>query len=461
MSKQFIIVGGGPAATNAMETIRQYDTESTITLVSDEPTHSRMALPYWLSNQIPREQTHTGDDAYFQKLNVNARIGQRVSHIDDRQQTIQLDSGDTLDFDALLIATGSSPLPLPVSGADLPGVHHLWTLADTEQVLNSAQDLKQPEVVMIGAGFIGLIVLNAMHKRDWKLTVIERDMQVLPRMLDRQAAGIAGTWLAEQEVDVLTDANVTAIETDDQGKKRVLLDGGATVSADIVIIATGVRPNRSIVDGTSVDVDQGILVDHHLRTNVPSIYAAGDVAQGPVRFSDAREIHAIQPTAVDHGRIAGANMAGQEIEFKGSLAMNVLDVCGLQCASFGHWDDLSAEAMTIENTQDSIYRCLRWTNDQLTGAIFVGRANDMGMLTDVGMAKGLIQTGVHLGEWKDHLRDNPFDIRRVFVAKKVPHLLMQETLLGSPAKARQFRYQQTPAQHQPGGSHDIYVRSQP
>ena len=90
---------------------------------------------------------------------------------------------------------------------------------------------------------------------------------------------------------------MTAIETDDQGKKRVLLDGGATVSADIVIIATGVRPNRSIVDGTSVDVDQGILVDHHLRTNVPSIYAAGDVAQGPVRFSDAREIHAIQPTA--------------------------------------------------------------------------------------------------------------------------------------------------------------------
>ena len=459
MAKNLVIVGGGPAATNAIETIRQFDTQATVTLVSDEPTHSRMALPYWLSSQISRAQTHTGDDDYFKRLDVNARIGHRVVKLDEHNQTVELASGDHIAFDKMLLATGSRPMPLPVAGTDLPGVHHLWTLTDTENVLQAVDGIDCPEVVLIGAGFIGLIVLNAMHKRGWKLSVVEREPHILPRMLDAKSANFAANWLGEQEVNVSTHQTVKGIEQESSGKKRVVFENGQSIDADVVIVATGVRPNVSFVDGSSVDIDHGILVDNQMRTSVKTIYAAGDVAQGPVLFSDEREVHAIQPTAVDHGRIAGANMAGQAVEYQGSLSMNILDVCGLQCASFGKWNDLSSEAMVIENANDSIYRCLRWTDDQITGAVYVGRANDMGMLTDVGMTKGIIQTGVHLAEWKRHLRSNPFDIRRAFVAKKVPHLLMQQTLLGQPAKARQYRSDNASARHHPSTAHHLYVNS--
>jgi NAD(P)H-nitrite reductase large subunit len=238
----------------------------------------------------------------------------------------------------------------------------------------------------------------------------------------------------------------------------VQLNDGTQVEAELVIVATGVRPDLELVASTTIQTDHGILVDDRMRSNVPGIYAAGDVAQGPVRHSDQREVHAIQPTAVDHGRIAGANMAGHSVQYPGSLSMNVLDVCGLQCCSFGRWnDDASERATTICHPGSSIYRRLCWTNDQITGAIFVGRARDAGMLTDIGMVKGLIQTGVRLGPWKDFLQQHPFDIRRAYIASRVPEQLARETLLGQPSTDRHYRSGGELLRHIPGQSHSLYL----
>ncbi len=145
-----IIIGGGPAATNAIETIRKFEGEpSQITLISDEPAHSRMALPYWLSGQIPREHTHTGDDAYFEKLGVETRFGRRVASIDPSANSVTLDDGNTLSFDNLLIATGASPAVPPIPGADLPGVQPLWTLEHTQAALDAVDGNAKPRVVLV------------------------------------------------------------------------------------------------------------------------------------------------------------------------------------------------------------------------------------------------------------------------------------------------------------------------
>lgn len=149
-------------------------------------------------------------------------------------------------------------------------------------------------------------------------------------------------------------------------------------------------------------------------------------------------------------------MAGQPVRYPGSLSMNVLDVCGLQLASFGQWHD-SPDTTTISHPEGSIYRQYVWSEDRLTGAIFAGRANDMGMLTDVGMAKGFIQTGIGLGEWKAYLQDNPFDIRRPFVAKQVAQQLAQMTLLGRPSSGRRFRHATEPSSNTPGAAHAQFV----
>lgn len=461
MATHHVIIGGGPAATNALETLRDIDGQAEITLISDEPAHSRMALPYWLADRIPREHTLTADDAYFRKLNVKTHIGAQVTAIDGAGKQLTLSDGATVAFDNLLIATGSSPLGLPLPGADLPGVQPLWTLQHTADALAATAGKSKPRVVLIGAGFIGFIVLNAMYKRGWDLSVVEREDHVLPRMLNSDAAALVEDWLSSKGVALHTGASVQSIEQagngSGSGEKTVKLEGGQSIAADLVIIATGVKPNLDCVQGSGIKTDQGILVDERMQTSIAGIYAAGDVAQGPALFSSGKEIHAIQPTAIDHGRIAAANMAGQNIAYGGSLSMNVLDVCGLQCASYGNWNDAGAEAMSISNNKEHIYRSLLWSGDQISGTVFVGKANDLGMLTDIGMVKGIMQTQTRLGHWKQFLADNPHDIRRPYIAAKVADKLAATTLLGKPARARQYQHRGLAPQPAVGSAHASYV----
>lgn len=434
-----VLIGGGPAALNAIETIRDFDGgASKITLVCDEPAYSRMVLPYWLADRIPRKQVFTADDAYYDRLKVERRIGERVTKIDPAKKTVTLQGGDSLAFDDLLIATGSSAVKPPIPGVDLPGVHPLWTLAQTEAVLAAAQGKEKPEVAFIGAGFIGFTVLNGLYKRGWKLHIIEMEQHVLPRMLDADSARLVEGWLRGKGIGLHLGTTATKI-TEHEGRKRVTLKSGAEVDADLVIVATGIRANLDLIAGAGLKVDQGIVINDRCQTSIPGIYAAGDVAQGPDLLGGQAAVHAIQPTAVDHGRIAGANMAGQEVHYPGSLLMNILDACGVQCASFGRWGEGTAEAMTILNPNRPIYRKLLWTGDQITGAVFVGPANDIGMLNDVGMVKGIIQTRTALGPWKEFLRANPFDIRRPFIATRVGDTLAKTMLLGRPSKTRQYR----------------------
>ncbi|NOX56510.1 MAG: NAD(P)/FAD-dependent oxidoreductase [Planctomycetes bacterium] len=455
-----VIIGGGPVATNAVETIRMLDGgASQITLISDEPAHSRMVLPYWLSREVPREHTYTADDAYFQELNVDAKIGVRAVRLDVTGKSVELSDGSSVSFDDLLLATGSSPISLDIPGADLPGVQPLWSLQHTDQLLKAAESNGRPHVLMIGAGFIGFTLLSAMHKRGWQLSVVERESHVLPRMLDEPAARLVEAWLRARGVQIQCGTEVREIVETSDGKKRVTLASGDAIEADVVVVAVGVAPNLELVQGTDIQVDHGILVNDRLQTNVPFIYAGGDVAQGPALYSDQPAVHAIHPTAVDHGRVAGANMAGQEVHYPGSLLMNILDCCGLQCASFGNWADPEAEAMVISNPGMSIYRKLLWTGDQITGAIFIGRANDMGMLTDVGMIKGILQTQTPLGEWKEFLRENPFDIRRPYVARKVAHKLAGATLLGRPALPRHFHFAGKQPTTTVGPAHSMLVQT--
>jgi NAD(P)H-nitrite reductase large subunit len=292
---------------------------------------------------------------------------------------------------------------------------------------------------------------------------------VLPRMLDADSAKLVEAWLQKKGLTLHTGTTVSKIEASGN-RKRLTLANGKTLEADIVIIATGIRANLDLVAGSGIKTDQGILVNDRMQTNFPHIYAAGDVAQGPDLLGGSPAVHAIQPTAIDHGRIAGANMAGQEVHYPGSLLMNILDACGLQCASFGRWNDRPSpsltkggeggvEATTINNPDRPVFRRLLWTGSQITGAIFAGQASDVGMLTDLGMVKGIIQTRTDLGEWKEFLKKNPFDVRRPYIAMKVGEKLVQTTLLGKPSKARQYRFQNaepTPQVTKPE-AHQLFV----
>jgi NAD(P)H-nitrite reductase large subunit len=434
---RYVIIGGGPAGTAAIEAIRAIDHTSPITLISDEPAYSRMVLPYYLAQEIPEPHVMIADQAYFDRQKVEARLGVRVQQVDTQARTLTLSDGKNASFDTLLIATGSSAQRPPIPGVDLDGVYTFWTLDDARKTIAKGQG--KPEAVLVGAGFIGFIVLNAMAKLSWKLSVVEVADQVLPRMLDKQGATAVEGWLRARGIAVHTGAQVKAIEKGANGKLTLSLSTGATLSTALVILATGIQANTDFLAGSGITVNGGVVVDARMQTNISGVYAAGDVAAGPDLLTGAPAVHAIQPTAVDHGRIAGANMAGRETPYPGSLLINVLDVVKLHCASFGLWREDGRDVTVVSNPTRPLYRKYVWEGDRMVGALFVGPIDDVTMLNDVGMAKGFIQTKTPLGAWAKYVRSHPTDLRRAYIACGVANTLVKHTLLGAPARDRDYR----------------------
>jgi NAD(P)H-nitrite reductase large subunit len=410
MTKRYVIVGTGPAGLTAADTICALDPAGSLAIVAAEPDrpYSRMVTPYYLAGEIAEEAVYTRPPSYFADRGIATYFGHAVTAVDTGGRLLTMDNGRTLEYDELLIATGSSPSRPPIPGAEGSGVHTMWTLEDARQVLARVQ--KGSRVVIVGAGFIGLIVLDALHKVGAEITVVEVMAQILPRMMDAAGAEVVESWLTARGVRVLTASRVVEIGGSQDGTKRLGLADGTELVADVVILSTGIRPNTGFLDGSGVTVEQGILVDDHLRTTVPHVYAAGDVAQGPDLCTGEQRVHAIWPTAVDHGRVAARNMAGAETRYRGSLLMNVLETAQLSSASFGRWADDQLEATVAEDGSGRVYRKLLWAEDRLAGAILVGN------VYDAGAVKGLIQSGVSLGPWKDRLRENPLDVCRAFLA---------------------------------------------
>lgn len=404
-----LIIGAGPAGVIAAETLRRVDPQSSVTIVGDEPEppYSRMAIPYLLTGGVDEAGTylrHTAD--HYERLGVALRRD-RVERVHARERRVVLDGGGQLDYDRLLIASGSHAVRPPIPGMDLPGVENCWTLGDARKVAAGAREGSR--VVLMGAGFIGCIVLEALAARGVALTVIEMGERMLPRMMDDVGGDMIKRWCESKGVRVLTGVRVGAVESKD-GALSLALDDGESLPADFVVCATGVSPNVDFLAGTGIEVEDGVLVDAHLESSVPGIYAAGDVAQGPDFSSGERQVHAIQPTASEHGRLAALNMAGTPTPFRGSLSMNVLNTLGLISSSFGLWMGAEGgEGARAADADHFRYLRLEFDEDRLVGALALG------LTQHVGVLRGLIQTRVRLDGWKERLMRDPLRVMDAYL----------------------------------------------
>jgi NAD(P)H-nitrite reductase large subunit len=403
---QYLIIGAGPAGVNAAETLRKLDEEADIRILGDEhePPYSRMAIPYLLMGNIEEQGTHLRDRAdHFAVLNIEVTQA-RVQRVDPAVHQVVLENGDALAYDKLLISTGSSPARPPLPGIEGDNVFTCWTLADARAI--QARVPAGSRVVLIGAGFIGSIILEALGMRGVQLAVIEQGERMVPRMMGANAAELLKRWCESKGVTVYTGVGVSAVEPN-----GVLLQDGTHIGADLVITATGVRPNIDFLVGSGVEVEQGVLIDRHFRTNVDDIYAAGDVAQGLDFCTGQYSVHAIQPTAADHGHLAATNMSGHSAEYEGSVNMNVLDTLGLLSCSFGTWQGVEGgDHAELYAPDDYRYLSLQFEEDRVIGA------NAVGLSQHVGILRGLIQRRTHLGEWKQRLQRDPTRLMEAYLA---------------------------------------------
>lgn len=405
-----VIVGAGPAGVVAAETIRKLQPKAEVTLVGGEPgePYARMAIPYVLTGKIEEEgaRLRKGPD-FYKSLDIRVVAG-RAAKLDAQKRELTLADGAKLPYDRLLIATGASAIKPPVPGLDLPGVHHCWTLDDARAIVARAK--KGADVVLVGAGFIGCIILESLVARGVKLTVIESESRMLPKMMDEAGGTLVKRWCESKGVKILTSTRLKGVEKASGDTLSVRLDKGAALSADLVVVATGVKANVDFLAGSGIAVDGGVIVDDRLRAQGDAVFAAGDCARGP-DFSGGFMVHAIQPTAAEHGRIAAVNMTGGDARYKGSLIMNVLDTAGLVSASFGHWQGGSGdEGSSALDANAFKYTHLSFADNRLVGALVIGRTDHIGAI------RGLIQCRTALGAWKDKLMRDPTRVAEAFVS---------------------------------------------
>ena len=411
-----VILGAGPAGVIAAETIRKQAPHDTITLVGDEaePPYSRMAIPYLLMGNIGEPGTYLRKSpSHFADLRINQLFAQAIS-VDAATKSIALSAGEPLLYDRLLIATGSRPASPPVPGINSAGVHTCWTLEDARKIMALAQP--GARVLQMGAGFIGCIIMEALKQRGVQLSVVEMGDRMVPRMMGPMAGGMIKGWCEAKGVQVFTGTRVEAIEPGTPLKVR--LSNGQTVLADLVISATGVKPNIGFLENSGITCLQGVLTDEHLQTSVAGIYAAGDCAEAFDKVSGTTIVSAIQPNAAEQARVAALNMVGQRVELRGVTQINVLDTLGLISSSFGNWQGVpgSEQGEQVELTDRQAdggkgrHLSLQFKDDVLVGC------NSVGWTDHVGVMRGLVEGAVHLGPWKDILKQDPTKLMEAYLA---------------------------------------------
>ncbi len=424
-----VILGAGPAGVIAAETLRQHAPLDRITLVGDEPEppYSRMAIPYLLIGNIDERGTHLRKGAgHFERLRIDLLRG-KAQGVDAAARRVTLDDGRTLEFDRLLIATGSHPVRPPIPGLDSPGVHSCWTLEDARAIMELARP--GTRVLQMGAGFIGCIIMEALRQRGVELTVVEMGDRMVPRMMGPAAGGMIRDWCEAQGVRVFTGTRVEAIEpvapagiigrlasalglAGQAGRRLgVRLSGGRLLEADLVISATGVRPAIGFLQDSGIRCLQGVLTDEHLQTNVSGIYAAGDCAEAFDIVSGKTIVSAIQPNAAEQARVAALNMAGQKAVLRGVTQINVLDTLGLISTSFGNWQGVPGgeQAEWVDAARHKLLSL------QFDGDVLVG-CNSVGWTEHAGVMRGLVEGRVRLGEWKDRLMADPTLLMPAYLA---------------------------------------------
>jgi nitrite reductase (NADH) large subunit len=377
---RYVIIGGSAAGVSAIEAIRSLDATSSIELFSDEetPLYSRVLLTYYIAGALSKEGLHFRPLEFFKENNVTPHLGERVRTVSPDSKLIQTEDGKDYSFDKLLIATGSSPKALDIPGVDKVGVYGMRRLDHAEKIIERSE--KTDVVCILGGGLIGLRDGYALAARGLKVKMIVKSNRVLSQMLDEESSAMVQERLQEHGIEIKTGRD--AVEILGKGSAEgVVLDNGEHIACQMVIIGKGVEPNVGIVSSTGIEVKEGIVADETMRTAVPDIYVAGDVAETYDISQGKTAINAIWPCAFEQGRIAGLNMAGKEARYVGSFRMNSLDIYGLPVISMGLTRGNRDGLQEFERKTKGSYRKLVLQDGRIVGAILVGQVQKAGFLS--------------------------------------------------------------------------------
>jgi NAD(P)H-nitrite reductase large subunit len=402
---KYVLIGNSAAGVGALEAIRKYDTAGEIVLISDEThhTYSRPLISYYLGGKVGEDRMYYRPLDFYTKNRVTPMLGTRVVAVDAKQRLVKTEKGDKIQYDRLLVATGGVPfVPKIENGVRGETFYTFTTWDEAREVKKAAEGIKH--VVIVGGGLIGVKAAEGFSDLGIKVTIVELAGGILNVALDETASAMMTEAARGVGIEVLAGTTLTKIETSGKKVTGVVLKDGAKIGCDLVVVAIGVVPNTGLLKDSGVALNRGVLVDNQMATNMPDVYAAGDVAEGPSVLEEARRVVPIWPNAYRMGKVAGMNMAGKLDVYDGSMAMNSVEVNHLPIISVGlsRASGPEFEIMTRIDRTARIYRKIILRDDVVVGAILVNSIDRAGIFT------GLIRDKINVQNFKQSLIEDKF-----------------------------------------------------
>ena len=397
--KHYVIIGNGAAGASAAEQIRKRDKEGIITVFTREkyPYYYRPRLPDYITGEVKLEDFTMHALSRYKEWNVDLHLGESVIAIDPEKKEVTGDKAGRIPYDELLLAAGSSSFLPPIAGSEKTGVFTLRTIDDADAIITASPKTKT--AILVGGGLLGLEAGNALIKLGLNVEVIEFMDRLLPRQLDLKSAKLLQGQLEEMGFSFHLSARAQEVKGENTATGLMLADG-TIIEGGIILFSAGVRPNLELARSAGLEMDKAVKVDQFMRTSVPGILAAGDIAEYGGQGGG------IWPIAMAQGKTAGASMAGDPCAYVPQAPSTTLKVAGIDLISAGNID---AENSMISKcyAAGKVYRKIVLEGDIIKGIIFLGSTN--------GAHKCIaaMNEGRHLGSLAEELDRENFDFSRI------------------------------------------------
>ncbi len=409
---KYVIIGASAAGIGAVEAIREVDQQGSITVISDEQCtyYSRPMISEFVSGKADVNKMKCRNDDFWSQNKAEAKTGKKAVAINTAEKTVTLEDGEKVAYEKLLLATGGKPFVPKMEGQEKDGVFTFTTLSEAQRLAEKINRIGAKSAIVIGAGLIGISVTDALIKLGLKVTVVELQEKILSLLLDAKASDIVEAAIRKAGVNFATGQSVQKIvgrPENDGAVGGVILTKGNQIQCDIVIVAIGVIPRTELVTGTAVKTNRGIVVDNYMQTNVPDVYASGDVAEAFDYIINQNRLLPLWPLAVLEGKTAGYNMTGKKTVYEGGTNMSSLKYFGVPIVSIGlanPKEDPTLEILVKEDAANGVYKKIVLKDNVIVGLTMVNAIERSGILYN------LLKNRVNVKDFKQDLLKDDFSL---------------------------------------------------
>ena len=404
MCASHVIIGDGIAGASAAETVREADPDADITVVTEEgeALYNRILIKEFAKGKLPEAPVSIHDPEWYDERDIELRLDTVVTGVDTDAHEVYTHGGDTLEYDKLLIATGGTPTQLPVDNSDAEGIHHFWTFEDARAIKRSAE--RADDGVVVGAGLLGIDLAAICGAQGVDAHYLMRGNSWWRYALSEEGAEIIHDALEEIGVTPVFDSGVDHFETDDEGHVTAAIDpNGERFEADFAGVAIGLDFNTEFIVDTDIELDNGIVTDEYMRTNVDDVYAAGDITQFHDVILGERAQNGAWGSAKEQGSIAGQNMVadGPEAEFEWVSSYSITHF-EFPFLSFGH--STLGDDSVERKYDDGTWRRIALKEGRVIGGVLIGD------LSAQSVMKKLARKGVDVSDRTELLLKQGVDV---------------------------------------------------